>query len=364
LPSQIAEIRAEVSVRRVLPVVGIAIALLVAGCSSSGDNSQAATVNGEKVPVSRLTDMVKAQLAAAQQQQQAQQQAQAPDIDALTRQSLEGLIQFQIILDGARKDGVSVDEGQVDARIQQVKDQAASQGMRYQDLLSQNNITESLLREQFRAQIALSLIGVKLVPQPSDADLLKDNLAKHRADVIQIHVRHVLVKDQATAQKARQQLVSGGSWTAVAKQFSTDPGSKARGGDLGFESKGQTVAQFEKAVFSLADQGDCKGKTSGSCTSPISAPVHTQFGYHVIQVIGVRIPALTETLRNQLDPTLKQRRDAATEQWFTDHVKRANVSVNPRFGRWDASSGKVVERSTAPASPTSSASEQPQATGP
>jgi foldase protein PrsA len=347
-------------VRRLLPAVGLAIALLAAGCASSSDSSQAATVNGAQVPVSRLTDMVKAQLAASQSQQQQdpQQQQQSTDIDALTRSSLEGLIQFQVILDGAKKQGVTVDEGQVDARIQQVKDQAASQGMKYQDLLSQNNITERLLREQFRAQIALTLVGDKLVPQPSDADLLKSNLAKHRADVIQIHVRHVLVKDQATARKARDQLVTGGDWTAVAKQFSTDAGTKDHGGDLGFEAKGQTVAEFEKAVLSLSDQGDCKGKTTGNCSSPISAPVHTQFGYHVIQVIGLRVPPLTDELRNQLDPSIKQRRDAATEQWFTDLLKQANVSVNPRFGRWDSATGKVVERSTAPASPTSTAPRQ------
>jgi foldase protein PrsA len=349
-------------VRRLLPAVGLAIVLLAAGCSSSSDSSQAATVNGASVPVSRLTDMVKAQLAAAQSQQQQQdptQAQQAPDIDELTRQSLEGLIQFQVVLDGAKKAGVTIDDGQVDARIQQVKDQAASQGMKYEDLLSQNNITDRLLREQFRAQLALTAVGNKLVPQPSDADLIKNNLAKHRNDVIQIHVRHVLVKDQATARKARQQLVSGGNWTVVAKQFSTDPGTKDHGGDLGFESKGQTVAEFEKAVFTLSDQGNCKGKTAGNCTSPISAPIHTQFGYHVVQVIGLRVPPLTDNLRNQLDPSLKQRRDAATEQWFTKLLKQANVTVNPRFGRWDASSGKVVARSTAPASPTSTAPEQP-----
>jgi parvulin-like peptidyl-prolyl isomerase len=233
--------------------------------------------------------------------------------------------------------------------------------MKYEDLLSQNSISDALLREQFRAQIALTLVGRKLVPQPSDADLLKNNLARHRTEVLQIHVRHVLVKDQATAQKARQQLVSGGNWTLVAKQFSTDPGTKDHGGDLGFESKGQAVAEFEKAAFTLADEGDCKGKTDGTCSSPISAPVHTQFGYHVIQVIGVRVPPLNDDLRDQLDPTLKQRRDVATEQWFTEHLRSADVSVNPRFGRWDSASGKVVERSTAPASPTS---EQPPPTGP
>jgi len=356
LASQFAEIQAEVPVRRLLPAVGLAIALLAAGCASSSDNSRAATVNGASIPVSRLADMAKAQLAASQSQQQQQnpqQQQATPDIDALTRQSLEGLIQFQIIIDSARKAGVTVDEGQVDARIQQIKDQAASQGRKYEDLLSENSITDALLREQFRAQIALTLVGTKLVPQPSDADLLKHNLARHRTDVIQVHVRHVLVKDQATAQKARQQLVSGGKWTVVAKQFSTDPRSKDHGGDLGFESKGQTVAEFEKVAFSLADQGDCKGRTTGNCASPISAPVHTQFGYHVIQVIGLRVPPLTDDLRNQLDPTLKPRRDAAIEQWFTDQLKKASVSVNPRFGQWDSASGKVVDRSTAPASPTS-----------
>ena len=345
--------------RRLLPAVGLAIVVLLAAGCASGGSSQAATVNGVAVPVSRLTDMVKAQLAAQQaQQQQQQQQQQSLDIEGLTRQSLEGLIQFEIILGAARKAGVTVDEGQVDARIQQIKDQAAAQGMKYEDLLSQNDVTEDLLREQYRAQIALNLVGAKLVPPPSDAALLR-NLSSHKTDVIQIHVRHVLAKDQATAQKARDQLVSGGNWTAVAKQFSTDPGSKDRGGDLGFEAKGQTVAEFEKAVFSLADQGTCKGKTSGDCASPISSPVHTQFGYHVIQVIGLRMPPLTDDVRDQLDPSVKQRRDAAIQQWFTDQVKQANVSINPRFGRWDPASGKVVERSTAPGSPTT-APEQAQ----
>ncbi len=344
--------------RRLLPVVGLAVALLAAGCSGKASSSQAATVNGVSVPVSRLTDMVKAQLAAAQSQQQQQGQG-SPDIDGLTRQSLEGLIQFQIVLDGARKVGVTVDEGQVNARIQQVKDQAAAQGMKLQDLLSQNDLTESLLREQFRAQIALSQVAAKLVPPPPDADLLK-HLSGHKTDVVQVHVRHVLVKDQATARKARQRLVGGADWTAVARQYSIDPGSKDHGGDLGYQAKGQTIAPFEMAMFSLADQGSCKGKTSGGCSSPISAPVHTKFGYHVIQVIGLRVPPLTDNLRDQLDPSLQRRRSAAVQQWFAKQLKQANVSVNPRFGRWDSASGKVVERSTAPASPSST----PQQTQP
>jgi foldase protein PrsA len=344
-------------VRRLLPAVCLATVLLGAGCASN-TSGQAATVNGGAVPVSRLAQMVKAQLAQQQSQQQQGQQQQAPDIDGLTRQSLEGLIQFQLILDGTRKAGITIDERQVDARIEQVKQQAQAQGMKYEDLLQQSNLTEDLLREQFRAEVALDLLGAKLVPYSPDSLLLK-RLGQHKADFVQVHVRHVLVKDPGTASKARQALIGGGKWLVVAKRYSIDTQTKNRGGDLSFLSKGQTVAQFEHAAFVLADQGTCKGKTTGGCASPISAPVHTQFGYHLIQVIGLRQPALTNDLRGRLEPTVKQRRDAAIQSWYQDQVKRASVTVNPRFGRWDAATGKVVERSTAPGSPTQSSQGQP-----
>jgi foldase protein PrsA len=340
-------------VRRLLGVLCPALLLLVAGCASN-TSGQAASVNGVSVPVSRLGQMVKAQLAQQQNQQQQGQQQQAPDIDGLTRQSLEGLIQIELILEGARKAGISVDETKVDARVEQVRDQAKSQGMSYEDLLRQNSLTDDLLREQFRAEVAIDELGTRLVPFSPDAQLLK-RLGARKTDYIQMHVRHVLTKDQATAAKARQTLVAGGDWAAVAKQYSIDPQTKDRGGDLSFVAKGQTDANFERAMFTLADQGTCKGKTTGACASPISAPVHTQFGFHLIQVVGLRQPPLTNDLRGQLDPTVKQRRDAAVEAWFRDQLSHANVTVNPRFGRWDSNSGKVVERSTAPGSPTSTA---------
>lgn len=345
--------------RRPLSAVCLATVLLVAGCASN-TSGHAATVNGVSVPMSRLGQMVQAQLAQqeSQQQQQGQQQQQAPDIDELTRQSLERLIQFELLFAGARKAGITVAEEQINARIQQVRDQARAQGVKYEALLQEHSLTEDLLREQLRVELTIDQLGTKLVPYSPDAQLLK-RLGQHKAAFIQVHVRHVLVKDQATAQKARQQLVTSGDWAVIAKRYSVDTQSKDHGGDLDFLSKGQAVAQFEQAAFSLADQGTCRGRTSGVCASPISAPVHTQFGYHVLQVIGLRQPALDNNLRGQLDPTVKQRRDAAIQAWYEDQVKHATVTVNPRFGRWDGGTGKVVERSTAPGSATQSSQAQP-----
>jgi foldase protein PrsA len=334
-------------VRRLLPVLCLAGALLVAGCSSFGvRNRDAATVNGVGIPTSRLTEMVQARLG-----QQQQQQGQAQDIEGVTRQALEGLIQFQLVLDGVAKAGMRIDEAAVDARMAQLKSQVEAQGRKYEDVLREQNVTDAVVRDQQRVQLAVDLIAVKLVPYSADAKLLKA-LDKRKDEFVEVHVRHVLVKDKQTADKVRKELVASGDWAGVAKRLSIDPQSKEKAGDLGFNGKGQTVKPFETAEFGLAERGTCKGKSEGACTSPISQPVKTQFGFHVMQVVGVRLPNLDNELRAKLEPAVKDRRQQAVQRWFEGLVKSADVTVNPRFGRWDANSGKVVDRQTAPGSAT------------
>jgi parvulin-like peptidyl-prolyl isomerase len=308
-------------------------------------------VNGVGIPTSRLTEMVQARLGQQQQQQQQGQAQQPQDIEGLTRQALEGLIQFQLVLDGVREAGVTIDEGDVDARMNQLKSQVESQGRKYEDVLREQNLTDAVIRDQQRVQLAVDLIAVKLVPYSPDAELLK-TLDKRKDEFLELHVRHVLVKDKQTADKARRELVASGDWQGVAKRRSIDPQSKEKAGDLGFIAKGQTVKQFETAEYGLAGKGSCKGRTQGTCESPISQPVKTQFGFHVLQVVGMRLPALDNDLRAKLEPTVKDRRQQAVQRWFDDLVKQADVTVNPRFGRWDSETGKVVDRQTAPGSAT------------
>jgi foldase protein PrsA len=339
-------------VRRLLLV--LCLVVLAAGCSGLGvRNQDAATVNGVGIPTDRLTEMTKAQLGQQQQQQQqqGQQGQQAQDIEGATRQALEGLIQFQLVLDGAKKAGVAIEESDVDARMEQLKQQVAAQGQNYEELLKTRQISEQVLRDQQRVQLAVDLLAVKLVPYSSDAELRK-TLDRRKDDFLEVHVRHVLVKDKATADAVRKELASGGDWATVAKRRSIDTQSKDKGGDLGFTAKGATVKPFETAEYRLAAQDDCKGKTSGSCESPISQPVKTQFGYHVLQVVGVRMPQLDNDLRAKLEPEVKNRRQQAIERWFEQQLRSAEVTINPRFGRWDAENGKVVERETAPGAAT------------
>jgi foldase protein PrsA len=340
-------------VRRLLPV--LCIAVLAAGCSGVGvRNQDAATVNGVGIPTDRLTEMTKAQLGQQQAQQQQQGQQASQDIEGATRQALEGLIQFQLVLDGVKKAGITIQESDVDARMEQLKQQVAAQGQNYEELLQTRQISEQVLRDQQRVQLAVDLIAVKLVPYSPDAQL-RATLDKRKNDFLEVHVRHVLVKDKQTADQVRQELMDSGDWSGVAKRRSIDTQSKDKAGDLGYIAKGATVKEFETAEYALAGQGDCKGETSGSCTSPISQPVKTQFGFHVLQVVGVRLPVLNNDLRAKLEPAVKERRQQAVQRWFDEQVKQADVTVNPRFGRWDAETGKIVDRETAPGAATTTA---------
>ncbi|MCB0202994.1 MAG: peptidylprolyl isomerase, partial [Anaerolineae bacterium] len=87
----------------------------------------------------------------------------------------------------------------------------------------------------------------------------------------EIRARHILVTEEADANAIKTELDNGGSFEDIAKEKSIDPGSGQNGGDLGFFGKGQMVPEFEAAAFDLE-------------IGAISAPVQSQFGWHIIKL--------------------------------------------------------------------------------
>jgi peptidyl-prolyl cis-trans isomerase C len=106
----------------------------------------------------------------------------------------------------------------------------------------------------------------------------------------EIHARHILVATEDEAKKVAERLKNGEDFATVAKEVSKDAG--AEGGDLGFFTRGQMLKPFEDAAFAL-DVGQ------------ISAPVQTQFGWHIIKV---------EEKRDQPLPTFDQVKGAIIGQ--------------------------------------------------
>ena len=125
-------------------------------------------------------------------------------------------------------------------------------------------------------------------------------------------------------------LAAGEDFAALAQELSTDTGSGAEGGDLGVVSPGQTVPEFEEAVFA-ATVGEPVG------------PVQTQFGFHVIEVTdrseGRSLAEASDEIREEL---LAQQRVSAVQEWLAARTADAEVVVNPRFGAYDPATGEVT----------------------
>ncbi len=139
-----------------------------------------------------------------------------------------------------------------------------------------------------------------------------DQEIANKPGVEEVHARHILVPDEATAKKIIAELNKGADFAALSKQYSKDPGAAQQGGDLGFFKEDEMVPEFAKAAFALQPNQISQN------------PVHTQFGWHVIQVLE----------RKRSDPpSFEQARDELRQKMIKEGVQkvvaqaRASVKV-------------------------------------
>jgi parvulin-like peptidyl-prolyl isomerase len=324
-------------VRRLLAALAI---LVLGGCAADAVTpSRAAVVNGVPISVRSLRAEVEAVRAEADAQGVSRAEL---DGGRLTRLVLEQRIAAELIAAGARQEGVQVSDADIDQRLLALRAEAQASGAEFSAFLRQRNLLESTVRSQLRTDLLARRVAERLVPGQSDAEL-QAMLERDRDRFLQVAVRHVLVADQATAARARAELERTRDWATVARERSTDQATKDRGGSVGVVSRGRTIPEFEQAAFELAGQGGCRGRT-GACESPLSQPVRTLLGWHVLQVTAVRLPSLEE-VRAQLESAeLGQRRQQAFTAWYRELAAGAEIRVNPRFGRWDRDQRHIVDR--------------------
>jgi parvulin-like peptidyl-prolyl isomerase len=144
-------------------------------------------------------------------------------------------------------------------------------------------IEEAKLRAQSQVQIEYLL---KKHPEPDFEAIAKETYTANKeayATQERVHVEHVLIdlksrkEDEALARAEEViALLNKGDrkFADVAKEYSDDPSATRNGGDLGFFSKGAMVKAFEEKAFAMTKTGE------------LSAPVRTDFGFHVIRYLG------------------------------------------------------------------------------
>ena len=186
------------------------------------------------------------------------------------KQVLGQMVQAQLLDQYAADKKIDVTQAEIDKKKDETK--ARMQPGQFDQVVKSQGLTDADLNQIFKQQV---VIEKAVAPQMhvSESDI-KTYFDKNRTlfdKPAQVRARHILVADEPKAKEVLAKLKAGGSWDALAKQYSTDPASKDKGGELGFFGRGQMVGPFQDAAF-------------GAKVNQIVGPVKSPFGYHIIQV--------------------------------------------------------------------------------
>jgi peptidyl-prolyl cis-trans isomerase C len=191
----------------------------------------------------------------------------------------------------------------------------------------ETTLAEMYLERNARARITDDVLKAKY-----------DELVKQVQPVQEVHARHILVKTEAEAKDIIKQLDKGADFEKLAKEKSTDPGSGESGGDLGYFTKDKMVPEFADVAFKLD-----KGKYT-------ETPVHTQYGWHVIQVLDKRDQPL---------PPFDQVKAQLTNLVLQDEERKVvdDLRKTAKIERFNPDGTPMVEQPVAapPAAPAASA---------
>ena len=157
----------------------------------------------------------------------------------------------------------------------------------------------------------------------------------HRADFAQTCISHLLVDSQAKAVAARARIEKGEDFGAVAKDVSSDTGSKVQGGALGCGSVTQYVKEFAVAATALK-------------VNELSQPVHTQFGFHILKVTKREAPKFDKNQQAIVQTKLDEVANAKLSTELSARLKSAKVKVDPAFGTYVADGGRGLPEIKAP----------------
>jgi parvulin-like peptidyl-prolyl isomerase len=306
--------------RRLIPLLAVLIVLagLAAACGGGSGTSSLpsgviAQVGGEDITRTQLDTLLEQAKAGFKLQKRKWPTAGTSEYQQLQGQAVTYLVQRAEFAQKAKEMGVTVTDAQVAARLAKLKKERNwKTDKQYQDALKKQNYTDAQVRADLHAALLSEAIYKRLVTnvkvtEKEIKDYYDQNIAQYTRQQSRV-VRHILVKSKATADRIYQQLKKGADFAALAKKYSTDRGTKVNGGKFTV-MKGQAVPEFEKVAFELK-------------TGELAKPVHTQYGWHVIQAVAPVKPSKVAPLKDvekTIEPTLKdQKRSQVVSNWQAD----------------------------------------------
>ncbi|HEX2050591.1 MAG TPA: peptidylprolyl isomerase [Actinomycetota bacterium] len=323
-------------------LAGALVALVGAACGELTEPA-AATVGDDKITIEEVDRVVDRHRTSPAFEQAAQQ----GDPDEVARQFeqsyLTRLIRRAVLVPEAAELGIEVTDEDVDQRLEQIEADLEAQGNELGDVIEQQGLTLELVRQFVRDDELEQRLRAEVTKGslPTDEEL-EAEYERRRGEFTETEVQHILVEDGRLARDLVIQLRNAQDrfgadsnkvddlFAKLAEKHSTDPGSARRGGNLGTFRAGQFVPEFERAADALSP-------------GEISDPVRSEFGWHVIRVLGRKTDTF-ESVREQLSQDLAgARAESEWSSWLEDVFGAAEIEVNPRFGEFDPASGQVVD---------------------
>ncbi|MBS8262945.1 peptidylprolyl isomerase [Mesobacillus boroniphilus] len=195
-------------------------------------------------------------------------------------QALQELLYQKVLAENYK-----VTDKEVEEKVAELKEEL---GENFELVLQQNQLKdEEELKEVLKDQLLMEKAALKDVKVSEEE--VKKRYEEYKPE---IKASHILVEDEKTAQEVKKKLEDGAKFEDLAKEYSTDPGSAANGGDLGFFGPGKMVPEFEEAAYALD-------------VNEISEPVQSQHGFHIIKVTEKKEKESYEEMKDKLEYELK-----------------------------------------------------------
>ncbi len=296
-------------------------------------NKTVATVNGEVILLDEYQK--KTELFIDQYKKIAKEKDLESKIGEIKKEILNQMIDEKLMFQEAEKKKIKISKRKIEKGVDSVKERFSGEE-EFKKELKRQKITQKEFKEKISKQLmVMELIDMSVrskISEPTAAEI-EEFYKKNKDKMVEpegVRVRHILipVSDDATKsqkasalkkiKEAQKKLKKGDDFGEVAKEYSKDPASSKRGGDLGFFVRGEMVPEFEKASFALN-----VGQTSDI--------VKTKFGYHIIKCEEKRArqkKILEEVKDNLKNLIFRQKMEEKYEKWIKALRNKANIKIS------------------------------------
>ncbi|WP_144507349.1 peptidylprolyl isomerase [Bacillus mycoides] len=214
----------------------------------------------------------------------------------------------QTMLNKILLDKYKVSDDEAKKKVEELKKQM---GDKFKTYLTQTGAKDE---DDFKKKIKTQMAFEKAVKASVTEKEMKDYYKP------KLKASHILVKDEKTAKEIKEKLNNGEDFAALAKQYSEDPGSKEKGGELSEFGPGEMDPNFEEAAYKLE-------------TGQVSDPIKSSYGYHIIKLTEKKELKPFDQEKDNIRKELEQKR-SQDQQWqqqfFKDLFKKADIKITDK----------------------------------